>query len=83
MLRDITIGQYYPSNSVIHKLDPRVKLFWTAYIHYFAVFGATYSYICDSGNFSVCMYQDVKSSGEIYSQRTEGSLHASSVQRYI
>ena len=29
MLRDITIGQYYPSNSIIHKLDPRVKLFWT------------------------------------------------------
>ena len=29
MLRDITIGQYYPSNSVVHKLDPRVKLFWT------------------------------------------------------
>ena len=29
MLRDITIGQYYPSNSLIHKLDPRVKLLWT------------------------------------------------------
>ena len=26
MLRDITLGQYYPSNSVIHRLDPRVKL---------------------------------------------------------
>ncbi|MGP1613115.1 MAG: energy-coupling factor transporter transmembrane component T family protein [Catonella sp.] len=26
MVRDITIGQYYPENSVIHKLDPRVKL---------------------------------------------------------
>ncbi len=26
MLRDITLGQYYPANSVIHKLDPRVKL---------------------------------------------------------
>ena len=26
MLRDITIGQYYQSNSIIHKLDPRVKL---------------------------------------------------------
>ncbi|MBO4416453.1 MAG: energy-coupling factor transporter transmembrane protein EcfT [Lachnospiraceae bacterium] len=25
MLRDITIGQYYPSESVIHRLDPRVK----------------------------------------------------------
>ena len=29
MLRDITIGQYYPAESVIHKLDPRVKLFGT------------------------------------------------------
>lgn len=29
MLRDITIGQYYPAESVIHKLDPRVKLFST------------------------------------------------------
>ena len=26
MLRDITLGQYYPANSVLHKLDPRVKL---------------------------------------------------------
>ncbi|MBE5937427.1 MAG: energy-coupling factor transporter transmembrane protein EcfT [Lachnospiraceae bacterium] len=26
MLRDITIGQYYQTGSVIHKLDPRVKL---------------------------------------------------------
>ncbi len=26
MLRDITIGQYYQTDSVIHRLDPRVKL---------------------------------------------------------
>ena len=26
MLRDITLGQYYPADSVIHRLDPRVKL---------------------------------------------------------
>lgn len=26
MLRDITLGQYYPTESVIHRLDPRVKL---------------------------------------------------------
>ena len=25
MLRDITLGQYYPAESVIHRLDPRVK----------------------------------------------------------
>ena len=29
MLRDITIGQYYPAESVLHKLDPRVKLVGT------------------------------------------------------
>lgn len=29
MLRDITLGQYYPADSIIHKLDPRTKLFGT------------------------------------------------------
>ena len=29
MLKDITIGQYYPTGSVIHELDPRTKLFVT------------------------------------------------------
>jgi energy-coupling factor transport system permease protein len=28
-LKEVTIGQYYPSNSIIHKLDPRVKLLGT------------------------------------------------------
>lgn len=29
MLRDITIGQYYSGDSVIHRLDPRVKIRFT------------------------------------------------------
>ena len=29
MLRDITLGQYYQTESLIHRLDPRVKLFGT------------------------------------------------------
>lgn len=29
MIREITLGQYYPADSVIHKLDPRVKLVGT------------------------------------------------------
>lgn len=29
MIRDITIGQYYPVESPIHRLDPRTKLFAT------------------------------------------------------
>ena len=29
MLKDITLGQYYPGDSVIHRLDPRTKLVGT------------------------------------------------------
>ena len=29
MIRDITVGQYYASNSCVHRLDPRVKIIGT------------------------------------------------------
>lgn len=29
MLRDITLGQYYPVDSVLHRMVPRTKLFGT------------------------------------------------------
>ena len=29
MLKNITIGQYFPGNSFVHRLDPRTKLLWT------------------------------------------------------
>ncbi|NLL62806.1 MAG: energy-coupling factor transporter transmembrane protein EcfT [Ruminococcaceae bacterium] len=29
MIRDITIGQFFPGNSIIHKMDPRMKLVLT------------------------------------------------------
>ena len=33
MIRDITLGQYYPGDSLIHRLDPRIKIITTiAYI---------------------------------------------------
>ena len=28
-MRNITIGQYYPADSILHKLDPRVKFLGT------------------------------------------------------
>lgn len=31
MIRDITIGQYFPGTSLIHKLDPRVKILLTVF----------------------------------------------------
>ena len=38
MLRDITIGQHFPGNSILHTMDPRVKLLLTiAYIVMFVL----------------------------------------------
>lgn len=46
MLRDITIGQYYPAGSVIHRLDPRVKLAGTViYIVSLFAFDSVEAYI--------------------------------------
>ena len=39
MLKDITIGQFFPGNSVIHRLDPRTKLIAT-FIYIIALFMA-------------------------------------------
>ena len=49
MLRDITIGQYYPVNSVLHRLDPRVKLVSTLiYIVSLFVFDSIIGYVIAS-----------------------------------
>lgn len=31
MLRDITLGQFFPGNSPLHRMDPRVKIIWTLF----------------------------------------------------
>ncbi|MCD7735971.1 MAG: energy-coupling factor transporter transmembrane protein EcfT [Lachnospiraceae bacterium] len=46
MLREITIGQYYPTDSVLHKLDPRVKLAGTlVFIISLFAFGSIEAYL--------------------------------------
>ena len=46
MIRDITLGQYYPSDSILHRLDPRVKLSGTMlYILSLFLFDSFYGYI--------------------------------------
>ena len=37
MIRDITIGQYYPAASKVHVLDPRVKIICT-FLYLFSLF---------------------------------------------
>ncbi len=46
MIRDITLGQYYPTNSILHKMDPRVKLVGTlTFIISLFLFDNIYGYI--------------------------------------
>ena len=44
MLRDITIGQYFPGESIIHKLDPRFKIIIT--LLYIVMLFSGGSYLC-------------------------------------
>ena len=44
MLRDITIGQYFPGNSIIHKLDPRFKIIIT--LLYIIMLFSGGNYVC-------------------------------------
>lgn len=44
MIRDITIGQYYPAESVIHRLDPRTKLILT-FVYLVSLFLANNRYM--------------------------------------
>lgn len=47
MLRDITLGQYYQTESVIHRLDPRVKLAGTViFIISLFCFHNIWGYLC-------------------------------------
>ena len=32
MFKDITVGQYLPGNSVVHRMDPRSKILLTLFI---------------------------------------------------
>ena len=45
VFKDITLGQYYPADSVIHRLDPRTKILFTlAYIVLLFVVNNLYGY---------------------------------------
>ena len=59
MIRDITIGQYYPADSVIHRLDPRTKLVWTVmYIISLFVFKSFAAY----GIATICLILIIRTS---------------------
>ena len=57
MLRDITLGQYYQTDSCIHRLDPRVKLAGTVlFIISLFFFDNIWGYVC-AAVFLVCAHR--------------------------
>ena len=69
MIRDITIGQYYPADSPVHKLDPRVKLFATL-IYIIALF--TFKGILGFGIITLFMVGVIKCSKVPFSYIVKG-----------
>ena len=41
-MRDVAFGQYFPGNSLIHRLDPRVKIL--LFIAYIVIIFCTFNY---------------------------------------
>ena len=39
MLKDVTLGQFFPGDTVVHRLDPRTKLIWVI-VYIVALFNA-------------------------------------------
>jgi len=57
MLRDITVGQYYPTTSFVHKLDPRFKILCAfAYITSLFIVDALSSYLIVLGFLGVAVH---------------------------
>ena len=55
MIRDITLGQYYPGESAIHRLDARTKIIATLVIHSSALCREEFLGISDCGRRALCV----------------------------
>lgn len=68
-MANLTIGQYYPENSIIHRLDPRVKLFGTLV---FIVLLFTMNNLLGYGLFTIVMVSVIKASKVPFSKLLKG-----------
>lgn len=81
MIRDITIGQYYASDSVIHRLDPRVKIMVTlVYIISLFLFDDFMGYAVAVGFFFLAVVL-FKSSFFLYCQRIKTNYFYAGIYR--
>ena len=47
MLKDITIGQFFPGDSAVHRLDPRVKIVLTVAFIVLLFLAKRPGFLCD------------------------------------
>ena len=47
-LKDITLGQYFPGQSIVHRLDPRTKLICVVWVRCSPTAGSwrTWGWVC-------------------------------------
>ncbi len=79
MIRDITIGQYYPVKSRIHSLDPRVKIICTLFISCLFVCSEFFPWVCNCDIVSRNGNLYVESPSEIYCKRVKTDRDPSDV----
>ena len=72
MIRDITIGQYYPAKSVLHRLDPTDQISGNSGISDLRVPVPYISRICGGNGISGSHDRNIQGSGEIHVQGSEG-----------
>ena len=79
MIRDITIGQYYPVKSRIHSLDPRVKIICTLLGFLSLCLFRVLSLVCNCDIVSRNGNLYVESPSEIYCKRVKTDRDPSDV----
>ena len=83
MIRDITIGQYYPAKSILHRLDPRVKVVSTLlFLISLFLFRSIPGYIIATA-FLVMVVRLSKVPFWLYCERSEADYHDSDVDGII
>ena len=81
MIRDITIGQYYPAESVIHRLDPQSEAGRNTDLYHFSVFAPFLSDVSGGSCFPDHCDQGFQSAFPLYDKRFKGDHGTTSDHR--
>ena len=83
MIRDITIGQYYPTDSIVHRLDPRTKLVGTmVFIITLFLSDSIWGYLLATAALA-CSYPADKGAVSFHCPRIKSNCCAAAYQRQL